>query len=332
MEDITENLLRQKLTLDDLRQPPTLGSAINYWLTRAGTAAPFHVTSPWHGVAFTVSFSVEALRNQCRLFRELERRCTLSVGGFMQARARREVAQHDLTLQAWNLNGDFGLEFRLVRTPDDSMPHDARLAFYRQLIKVCRLEQVLKLVEVDEANFAVEALDPQYRFHVVCSARRGDRQLNPTAISIFGFRAQEDVVERLYSAVEELFFEIECSTLSLGGFALEEYETLRPRLNDITTGWEYRFHGGYLREFNVFAPELAVPENDPLRLPLLYKEDKLGGPALQVDVVHTPGGAFLEFQSTKGREFLQQVAENVGVEVEFWEGPPHLRWDGKGGA
>jgi hypothetical protein len=28
---------------------------------------------------------------------------------------------------------------------------------------------------------------------------------------------------------------------------------------------------------------------------------------------------------------MQEYIKAAGVPFEFWEGPPHLRWDGKGG-
>jgi hypothetical protein len=128
-----------------------------------------------------------------------------------------------------------------------------------------------------------------------------------------------------------MFETVNLTTLHFG-IGLDDYDNHRTLMNTVSSAWEYCVLGQYRPGFDVLAPGVDCGGDEVLRCPVLYEEDSEGGPALQVDVVHTPAGALLEFQSTKGREFLQQVADSVEVEVEFWDGPPHLRWDGKGSA
>lgn len=48
-------------------------------------------------------------------------------------------------------------------------------------------------------------------------------------------------------------------------------------------------------------------------------------PRLQVDLIHAAAGSWLECQTPRGRDRLDEVGGLV-VELEVWEGSPETRW------
>lgn len=327
--DIIRAIAQSNARLCDLRKTRRLGTTIPYWLTRAGSSTPFEITSPALGVKYTHRFNRDEFLRQQRAFHDLGHRCALELEGQIRAYADDASTYYRLVLEVWKLDGDFGLRVRFMPIADGTKRQTGQLAVCRTIMDVCRLNGVLELVEHQAQEFELRGADPRYRFHATAAEHRGAQRMNPAAFSVFGFVTLEEALGHMLPAVDAICCEIETSKLGLGGFPPEEYERQRATLNDFTTAWEYRIPGRYKHNFDIFEPGLPVAADDSLRLPVLYGEDTLGGPALQVDVVHASGGAFLEFQSTKGQKFLQQVADSVRVHLEFWEDLPHLRWDAK---
>lgn len=109
----------------------------------------------------------------------------------------------------------------------------------------------------------------------------------------------------------------------------ERYVLLRPRLNAIVGGWNCEIPGWYREGFDPYSSPPVPPPGEEYRYPvaMYLKPGRTSDePTLQVDVVHTATGSFLEFLSADGEKRLRNYSELAGVDLEIWRGPLADRW------
>lgn len=158
---------------------------------------------------------------------------------------------------------------------------------------------------------------------------------SPMSLDVFHWSDIQTPAQMLRDAVREYFVDVKYCALSVFS-EIKTFESHRARLNADTTSWVTSPNPGYQKDFDPFTRPDWATDDDPVRCPVLFWYDHTPEqdtvPVLQVDVIHTSRGSFLELQSIRGRKKMNEFIKVAGVPFEFWEGPPHLRWDGTGTA
>jgi hypothetical protein len=97
-------------------------------------------------------------------------------------------------------------------------------------------------------------------------------------------------------------------------------------LDAFELGWSYNGNLHPPHGFQPYKrPSLIHPAHTH-RIPLESWKPGLP-PRLQMSMVHASEGTWLEFETAKGRETLDDISSLVRT-LEVWEGPPELRWTG----
>lgn len=112
------------------------------------------------------------------------------------------------------------------------------------------------------------------------------------------------------------------------------YEKLRSALNEVTGNWLGSVGAFRNPDFDPFQRPGSFGKEDLYRYPVAQRYRPSAPPdedlGVQVDVVHTPAGSYLEFFSNLGRERLDHCARIAQVEIEHWDGPLFSRWTNPG--
>lgn len=133
-----------------------------------------------------------------------------------------------------------------------------------------------------------------------------------------------DVVERIFSDGVERPTYAECSVLTDEAI----YECIREKIEPFDLPWITSYEIGYSKD----APDFWKRPDGfrDARFPLGQWYELYEAIVLQVDVVHSEDGSFLEFQSVCDREdflkLLEPAADLIG-DLECWDGLPQHRWD-----
>lgn len=328
-KSLVQSIRDARRTLVDLRHRHELGRVVRYWLTPVGPVWPFAVDSPNMRVTTVADFSAQELQRSFELFASVGRRSRLWLRGMIEFGGGQHMVSGAVDFQQIRYDGRRGLHIRISQVGGGGAQEVQRSLqlLFGHLITVCDLEEIISVKGGGDGSFEIVTLCSEYELKYFIHS--GGR--SPKAFQLLGFPSESDVIRRVKLLIDDSAFAAESIRLGLG-IPYEELETVRPQLNEFTFAWEYHISGGYKPGFDPVAPECDVAADGPIRLPLLYEEDDDGGPALQVDIVHTREGSFLEMQSTMGNAFLQNVAESVNLSVEFWSGPVQRRWSGTGEA
>ncbi|OAI56903.1 hypothetical protein AYO47_08545 [Planctomyces sp. SCGC AG-212-M04] len=222
----------------------------------------------------------------------------------------------------WGLALDF--EFLQV----DQLPK-----LYSELLAFWNLQKHVHVVRRDGQTNGYEVASLcESDWHIRSWARLDG---SPIVIDVFHWPEITTPARMLEAAVNEWFSEVFHSTVQVWS-GIRDLDTHRRRLNADSTAWISSPCIGYDHEFDPFVHPTWATDDDPVRCPVLFWYDKTVDqqvvPVLQVDVIHTASGSFLELQSVRGRKRMKEFISVADVTFEFWLGEPHLRWDGKGGA
>jgi len=97
-------------------------------------------------------------------------------------------------------------------------------------------------------------------------------------------------------------------------------------LNAFDRAWCYSGSLHRPRGFQLYERPSLIHPAHPLRIPIdSWKPGR--PPRLQMSMVHTSEATWLEFETAKGRETLDELSSLVRP-LEVWDGPPQLRWTG----
>jgi hypothetical protein len=112
----------------------------------------------------------------------------------------------------------------------------------------------------------------------------------------------------------------------------EGYSAMRPRLNEIARGWNSMIHETFRRGFDPFLTPPLPPPGEEYRFPVaIYLKSNawFDEPTIQLDMVHSAQGSFLEFLSAESEAKVRRYADLADVEegdLEIWSGLPEDRW------
>ncbi|MFV0443489.1 MAG: hypothetical protein ACK5Q5_07955 [Planctomycetaceae bacterium] len=91
----------------------------------------------------------------------------------------------------------------------------------------------------------------------------------------------------------------------------------------------WKFVGEYRKQFSPYTCP-SYPTTDVVSYPVLEAHQlRVLSPAklyLRASMVWKGQEGFLELQTTEGPEYLQEIADAAGVEIEIWDGPLADRW------
>lgn len=113
------------------------------------------------------------------------------------------------------------------------------------------------------------------------------------------------------------------------GDETSRYIHWRDRFNAITTAWDFTINGWYREGFDPYNALPDPPDLEERRHPAaayVSRASTCEEPTIQIDVVHTMEGSFLEFQSARGPGMVRKYADLAEVEVEIWKERPSDRW------
>ena len=199
-----------------------------------------------------------------------------------------------------------------------------RDSFWKKWLPRLGLDQVVELYGLDQ-GFGIRPRDERLRVSTrFGTALAGEITCNPTQIFVHGLKGWPILWETVSNVVNSGLNAARSVELCFGVPAAE-FASAVPYLNSSCPGWNYGVWHNYSRDPFEFPSDLD--RSKTYRCPVLVKEHQtLYEPQLQVDVLHTPNGSFLELMSCDSRQYLEKVADKVGIELEFWEGRPEERW------
>ncbi len=126
--------------------------------------------------------------------------------------------------------------------------------------------------------------------------------------------------------------QFEPSVTFIIGNTEQVYREMRPRLNAITRAWNCNLWGTYQSGFDPFLAPPFPPEREAYRFPVaLYQKGSKDPeePTIQVDMIHTSEGSFLEFLTGESEKVLRKYVDLAHIDLdqlEIWRGPAEDRW------
>ena len=228
------------------------------------------------------------------------------------------------SIQIWARwdNGEYSAQISAIDSFDAST--QPRRRYWELYIPKLGLEEFVELYEV-EHGFDIRSSDPEIEIRSnfrVCGPDNTSR--DPTQITLVGMRGWHCLFAIIKKAIECGLNTVSRAGISFG-VPIRKFGRVVPYLNTVSPVWNYGIYHNYDRD-----PLRRPQELDPkqtYRCPILLKEHRtLSEPKLQVDVLHTPEGSFLELMTCDSKRYLQRVADKIGTDIEFWEGRPEERW------
>jgi hypothetical protein len=150
-----------------------------------------------------------------------------------------------------------------------------------------------------------------------------------------GISPDPDMLDRMMKCLDQRGWtdpQFESNVTFIIGNTEQVYREMRPRLNAITRAWNCDLWGTYQSGFDPFLAPPFPPEGEAYRFPVaLYQKGSKDPeePTIQVDMIHTSEGSFLEFLTGESEKVLRRYVDLAHIEVdqlEIWRGPAADRW------